>query len=149
MGRPSTYTPELGALICERIANGETLVGICQDGEMPGRQTVYEWMAAHEDFRTRCARAREAQAEFMDHRILGVADAVENRALDPQAAKVVLSALQWRAAKLAPKVYGERQTLEHEGAVGTYVLRAPEPAKDASEWLKSSGLHSPAHKPTS
>lgn len=37
-----------------------------------------------------------------------VADRCESGELDPHAAKVVIGALQWRASKLKPKVYGDR-----------------------------------------
>ena len=48
------------------------------------------------------------------------------------------------------KKYGERQAIDLEANVNHYVVRAPEPAKDASEWLKSSsGNPSPAPRPTS
>ena len=153
MGRPSTYTPELGDLICERLAAGETLVSICDsDPAMPGRTTVYAWMDTHKDFGTRCARAREAQAEFMDHRILGVAGRVESGELAPDAARVVLSALQWRAAKLAPKTYGERIEHQHQGKLEHYVVQVPTTAATVDEWLTStlsSGGPAPAPRSTS
>ncbi len=34
-GRPTDYTPELGDLICSRIAEGSSLRKICTDDEMP------------------------------------------------------------------------------------------------------------------
>ncbi len=48
----STYTPELGAAICRRIAAGESLVAICRDDPlMPTGKTVWNWARAHEAFR--------------------------------------------------------------------------------------------------
>ena len=153
MGRPSTYSPALAATICDRLSQGETLVRICEDSDMPSRATVYAWMDERSEFQTRCARAREAQAEFMDHRILGVADRVESGDLDPQAAKVVLSALQWRAAKLNPRRYGERLEVDSRLAVSHYLVEVPVVAQTVDAWLtqnaKSSGVPSLAHKPHS
>jgi len=34
--------------------------------------------------------------------------------MDPNSARVVLSAYQWRAAKLAPKKYGEKIETTHQ-----------------------------------
>ena len=51
----------------------------------------------------------------MDDRILEVAGRVEQGDLDPHSAKVVISALQWRASKLKPKVYGEKVAAEITG----------------------------------
>ncbi|HEX3699951.1 MAG TPA: hypothetical protein VHV27_04685 [Phenylobacterium sp.] len=55
-GRPpgiylSKYDPELGAAICRRVADGESLRAICRtDREMPTGKTVWNWRRAHEEF---------------------------------------------------------------------------------------------------
>lgn len=71
-------------------------------------------MKNNEEFATECARARAMQADLMDDMILDVARACTNETAF--ADKVKISAYQWRAMKLAPKVYGER--LAHTGADG-------------------------------
>jgi hypothetical protein len=107
-GKPSTFCDELAEVICERLRNGESMRQICADPVMPGRSTVDGWQAKDPSFQAKCARAREDQADLMDDRIMSVADKTENSQIDPQAAKVVISALQWRASKLKPKVYGDK-----------------------------------------
>ena len=146
MGRPSTYTPELGALICERIAVGQSLRTIEAEEGMPAKTTILRWLSQDSVFRDLYVRAKEAATDAMAEELLEIAD---DTAAQTDRDRLRVDTRKWLLAKLQPRKYGERQTLEHEGAVGTYVLRAPEPAKDASEWLKSSGLHSPAPKPTS
>jgi hypothetical protein len=81
---------------------------------MPSIWTVMDWQRDDADFANRCARARELQAEVMDEKILSVADRVETGEMDPNSARVVLSAYQWRAAKLAPKKYGEKIETTHQ-----------------------------------
>lgn len=39
-GRPSKYTPQLAAEICDRMANGKGLREICSAPDMPNRSTV-------------------------------------------------------------------------------------------------------------
>jgi hypothetical protein len=120
MPRPSKFTNELAATICDRIVDGESLRRICADDKMPAMSTVMEWLGSNDDFRSRYARAREAQAEVMDDMILEVAAGAED---NPAAARVKIEAYKWRASKLAPKVYGERQqidstvTVRHEDAL--------------------------------
>jgi hypothetical protein len=63
------------------------------------------WAADDDDFGTEYARAREAQAEVMDDKILTAAGEAK---ADPQAARVQIDAYKWRAAKLAPKRYGDK-----------------------------------------
>jgi hypothetical protein len=59
-GRPSIYSDEIAAVICERLANGETLRQICKDSALPDRVTVNRWLSdgAHKDFRIHHARAK-------------------------------------------------------------------------------------------
>ena len=75
-------------------------------------------MEKNEDFRTKCARAREIQAEVMDEKILSVAD---NCSPDTaHSDKVKISAYQWRAMKLAPKKYGDSIETVHSGGITVY-----------------------------
>lgn len=119
-GRPSSYSDNLSQTICDRLAAGESLRKICESPEMPDRSTVMSWQATNQEFSARCARAREWQADLMDDLILDTAN--ECTSETAAAARVKISAYQWRAAKLAPKRYGERVAHEHRGAVGTYDL---------------------------
>lgn len=125
MGRPTLYTEELAEFICNLITQGFSLRQICDQEFMPDRGTVIRWLAAHETFATKYAHAREEQAELMDDRILEVANKTEEHKMDPKAASVVIAALQWRAAKLKPKKYGDTKRMEHTGADGGPILVAP------------------------
>lgn len=73
-------------------------------------------MEADPHFAAKCARAREAQADLMDERILEVADNCTPETA--QADRVKISAYQWRASKLAPKKYGDKVVNEHSGPNG-------------------------------
>jgi len=115
MGRPSIYSEELAEDILERLGNGESMVQICASEDMPGLRTVMRWANENEDFGTGYARAREAQAEVMDDKILQAAKTATD---DPQAARVQIEAYKWRAAKLAPKKYGDAMLHKHADADG-------------------------------
>jgi hypothetical protein len=66
IGRPSKYTPELAAEICERLSTGETMRQICRDAHMPHWTQVYEWLAKRIDgLSVQFARAREAGCDAM------------------------------------------------------------------------------------
>ena len=118
-GRPSRYTPELAAVICERLAVGESLRSICADKAMPGLSTVMGWLFddKHEGFPEQYARAREAQAELRADEITDIADGVEHGASEAvQAARLRVDARKWIAAKLLPKRYGDK--VQHTGDGG-------------------------------
>lgn len=59
MSRPSSYSENIAAEICERISEGEPLRQICRDENMPAWRTVYHWLDTHADFQARFARARD------------------------------------------------------------------------------------------
>ena len=116
MARPSIYDPVVAEAIFERLEQGEALIAICRDDGMPSVRTALRWAAENESFGTEYARAREAQAEHMDGKILDAAAAAGD---DPQAARVKIDAYKWRAAKLSPKRYGE--LLKHGNADGSNI----------------------------
>lgn len=148
MGRQSTYTPELAAAICERLSQGETLLSICRDEAMPGLTTVKRWLLANDEFRTLYARAREEQADTLAEQALDVAD---NSTGDWARDRLRVDTRKWFASKMRPRVYGERQTVEHEGSVNHFVMQVPTSAGTIDEWLKqsSSGVLDPARSTSS
>jgi hypothetical protein len=92
--------------ICERIADGQSLRTICSDKDMPDKSSVLLWLRTYDEFSTQYARAREEQADAMDDEILDTARSTTNE--NAQAARVQIDAFKWRAARLAPKKYGDK-----------------------------------------
>lgn len=127
-GRPTKYTEALAADICDRIIMGQSLHSIAQAVGIHVMR-VYDWMEKHPAFREQYARAREQQADLMDHQIVAVAQRALKRdgdpdKLDPQAARVAIDAFKWRAAKLKPKVYGDKVDVTSGGE--SIVRRRPD-----------------------
>lgn len=134
-GRPSKYSEELADLICERIANGESLKAICDADDMPSTVSVFKWLNANDDFLNKYARAREAQADALFDDILSIADDGRNDWMELKDAEdenrgwrengeairrsqLRIDARKWMAGKLKPKKYGEKLELEHSGSIG-------------------------------
>jgi hypothetical protein len=109
-GRPSSFSREIADKIVERMIEGEELAKICRDPAMPARRTVYDWQRANEEFRAQCARAREGLADWYDDRITEVINNVTEANVN--ASRVKLSGLQWKAAKAAPKRFGEKVEID-------------------------------------
>jgi hypothetical protein len=109
MTRPTIFSDALTEQICEELAEGKSLRAICSRPEMPGMTTVLRWTRDDPSFGSRYAHAREAQAETMDDKILTVADACSNETALSD--RVKIDAYKWRAAKLAPKRYGDKTIL--------------------------------------
>jgi hypothetical protein len=116
-GRPSSYNEDTAQEICERVALGENLHQICQDSDMPGERTVYQWLKAHEEFAQMYARARTMRADKRSDRIDAIARKVLTGEYDPAAARVAIDAEKWQASKEAPRVYGDKLDLSHSGSM--------------------------------
>lgn len=114
------YTEELAEQILDRIAAGESMRKICASPGMPNVATVIRWMGSNSEFATKCARAREMQADVMDDLILDTANACIPETA--HADKVKISAYQWRASKLKPKKYGDKLDLEVSGDLTVNVV---------------------------
>lgn len=73
MGIHTTYTPEVAAEICDRLAEGIPLRQICRDMGLAWR-TIYNWREAQEDFAALFARAREMGEDAIAAECLDIAN---------------------------------------------------------------------------
>lgn len=129
LGRPSMFTQDMAAEICSRLADGESLRSICADDHMPSKTTVCNWLFDKDkaDFLDQYARAREMQAELMADELNDIADDGTNDWMRThgegsvgwkangeaiQRSKLRIDTRKWIAAKLLPKKYGERTTID-------------------------------------
>lgn len=107
-GRPSTYTEELAAEICERLSVEEGgLNEVCKADDMPVPSTVYLWLTKHPTFSEMYARARENLGVYVAH--LGVKEATGAR--DHQLGRLQFDARKWLASKLASRTFGDKTAI--------------------------------------
>lgn len=131
----SKYTPELAAVILERLAAGESLLAICrdlkrEDPNAPSDAAVRRWALADTNgFASEYARARDlgldAMAEHAMHlahtpmpaektveKIGGGKDGgtvYETHTIDAvDRSRLAVDTTKWYVSKLAPKRYGDR-----------------------------------------
>ena len=123
MARQSEFTQEIADIICERLAEGESLVRICKDDDMPSKATVFNWLSSNKGFLDNYTRAREAQADTLFDQILDISDDGQNDTYtdadgnirtDQEViarSRLRVDARKWMAGKLRPKKYGEKLEL--------------------------------------
>lgn len=136
-GRPSSYSKRAAFVICSRLADGESLRSICTDTHLPSARAVHRWLNDNEAFRQQYALAREAQADKLFEDILDISDDARNDWMERrgeedagwvvngehiQRSKLRVDARKWMAGKLRPKKYGDKQEIEHSGAVSVNVV---------------------------
>lgn len=107
-----TFRMDVAVMICERIAEGETLAKICRDSGMPDRSTFRKWVLRNEDLRAAYEAARELQSHSLFDETLDLTrrlqDDNELSNVQVTAFRVALDNLRWAAGKLNPQQYGER-----------------------------------------
>lgn len=107
-GYSAEQRADLMTRICARISKGESLTKICKEKGVPDFSTIMRWLADSDELRDQYAGAREASADFYADEIVEIADTEA----DPNRARVRIDARKWCAAKLKPKKYGDRTTLD-------------------------------------
>ena len=133
-GRPSLYTPEIAAEICDRLSKGEPLAVICRDEHMPAYRTISDWRGAHPEFSAEFGRARDEGHDAIaadcldiaddgtnDYKTKTNADGSEYEAFDSehvQRSKLRIETRLKLLAKWDPRRYGDKLALDHSGAIG-------------------------------
>jgi hypothetical protein len=79
---------------------------ICNTGGLPSYDSLYRWLRRYPDFAEAYAQAREMAADLRADRALAVAE--DSTPATVTADRLRVSALQWRAAKGAPRRYGPK-----------------------------------------
>jgi hypothetical protein len=112
-GPVSTYCPEDGEAVFERLCAGESLTKIGADPSMPSLSTLMRWRKRHGEFEKLVALGKQVQAErFCD------AGWEMAMAATPETAyltNVRLGQLRWMAGVMAPRTFRIKQ-VEPEAA---------------------------------
>lgn len=100
--------------ICDRMAEGESLIAICKTVGMPNKRTVLRWIEKDDKLRLQYSEAQNLRAEHYFDQIIDIADSKA----DPQKTRVQIDARKWVLTRMNPKKYGDRMTNEHVGGDG-------------------------------
>lgn len=141
-GRPTDYTPELAAEICELLSQGKSLRSVCRMDSMPCAASVFLWLRRYPEFSEQYAKAKEESADALVEDILDIADDgtndwMEQRAKEGeevrgwkengeaiQRSRLRVDTRKWIASKLKAKKYGDKLDVEHSGKLSIEQLVA-------------------------
>lgn len=134
VGRPKKYTRELATEICKLLSEGVPLTKICKTEGFPSYRTVLNWLwddaKEKDEFLPMYVRARDAQADRMVDEIISIADDATGDTVigedgkkrvdweNVQRSRLRVEARKWVAAKLKPRKYGDRTSIEFPDAQG-------------------------------
>lgn len=129
---PTFYSQAVAERILVELMMGATLTEVCNDPRNPSKRTICKWLASPDraDFRELYYEARRIGAEMRVDEIVEIADntsgdyrvayhkdgtpyvEVDNEHI--QRSRVRIDVRKWLAAKLIPRIYGERAVHEHD-----------------------------------
>lgn len=149
-GRPTDYTPELADLICADLSNGLSLRAVCKADDRPSAASVFTWMRKYPEFLEQYTRAKQESTlpHFEDITAIADEDPLEP-VLDKEGMPVIvdgkvlraankasidharlrIESRKWVLSKIIPKLYGDKQHIEHsapEGVTFNMTYTSPE-----------------------
>lgn len=136
IGRPTDYTPEIGAKICHAVISGQTLNAFCKLPENPPAGTVYQWLTVHAAFAEMYAQARQRLVDHWADEIIEIADSPVSDMASVTHAKLRVDTRKWLMTKIDPRKWGDK--LELGGNIGLSALieavhaKLPAPDGDAA-----------------
>lgn len=83
-GRPTSYSVDLEERIMMRVLDGDSLATISLDSDMPGKTTLYIWLANNNDFRDQYDRAIDIRDSVMREEIFDIIDNSTNDYMEKQ-----------------------------------------------------------------
>lgn len=129
-----THTPEqqqeVITALCEYIEGQGSLRSFSAIKGNPPAGTIMGWIKVNTSFAEQYALARESQADAFADELIQIAD---DKSIPADQKKHMLDARKWVAAKLKPRVYGDRidisGKIDHEHSVTSlFNLIVPQPS---------------------
>ena len=110
VGRPSTFTEELGERIVDAFWSGEcrSLSALLAKDWAPPRRTVYKWIKAYPEFGEALWEARVAVSELLLADNDKIVQDMLSGAVEPSAANVAITWNKWKASMADPQNYGNK-----------------------------------------
>ena len=106
------YSPELALKICEKVADGGTLLDICKGIGMPHRTSFHRWVMLYKDVAISYQAARELSAQSLEDEALGLARELSGQnnftTVKVRAIDISLQQLRWSATRRDPSKYGQK-----------------------------------------
>lgn len=135
-GRPTKYRDSVARGICIRLMLGQSLNEICKLKQYPSKVTVFAWLHKNERFLNQYRYAREIQQESHLDEMFEIADDASNDWMERTGkdgesvgwqlngehvnrSKLRIDTRKWVMERMAPKQYGNKQSIDHQSSDGS------------------------------
>ena len=152
-GRPTKYRQSLARAICIRLMLGQSLNEICKRRAYPSKVTVFVWLQKHPEFVNQYRHAREVQQESHIDEIMEISDDGSNDWMERtgkdgesigwqlngdhvQRSKLRVDTRKWVMERMAPKLYGSKQAVDHTSSDRSMTPTGFDPSQLSNEALQ-------------
>jgi hypothetical protein len=104
-----------------RISSGESGRKVCRDKSMPSWGSVWKKIRTDDVFRQSYSAALESRGMVLADNLDEIMQQTLSGMIDPSAARVAADIIKWQAARMTPKVYGEKAHMTVETKGGGYI----------------------------
>ena len=109
MAEPSALKEATAEELCERLAEGNSLVSVCKADDMPSVRSVQVWMGDDEEFAAQVTRARETGYLIRAEKAVEAAKIAEDAGLG----RLSFDAERWYLGKLS-NAFSDDKARKHE-----------------------------------
>ena len=110
---PRLYKPSVVKKICNLLIKGESTNKICKRKGMPSRVTLGKWLRKYPEFAIKFLEAKQIQTYFNVDDVRDIADDCDgSSSSEVMKAKLRVDTLKWEAARMLPKIYGDKASLD-------------------------------------
>ena len=99
--RPTLYTKRIVSKILDRLIQGESLVKICRDKNMPSTATIYNWLRSDSEFLKEYQLVRKFQIDMLCDQLITIPDEYESVARG----RLMSQNIKWLLPKIGLKKY--------------------------------------------
>jgi hypothetical protein len=120
MARLTEYKYEICLEICEEVAEGKNIMTILEENErFPSWSTFRRWKRDNEELRTLYINSQQDKAEALEKEMDDYRNMLLLKEIDPATYNTLVQTLKWKMAKFYPKVFGDKQQIDHSNTDGT------------------------------
>ena len=114
MARISEYDYKLCEEICELVACGSNLMDALNSSDrFPAWPTFRRWKSEHSELRTLYVNSVQDKSEPLLKEMDEIGQDLRNGVIDASTANVLIQTLKWKLAKFYPKMFGDKQYIDH------------------------------------
>ena len=119
-GRPTDYNFALAKEICDKVREGSNIKkALSLKSEYPSFPTWCKWKRENAELLNLYVNSIQDKAESVDEFIDDTLSDLRAGLIDASTANVIIQTYKWKAAKYYPKMFGDKQEIDHKSSDGT------------------------------